>query len=214
MKQAAPGAHDLADFDARAATWDDDPAKLERARAVARAIEASLPARPGMHALEYGCGTGLLSFLVRARFERMTLADISEGMLAVAKAKIAAAADPGMRTMKLDLLSDPDPGERFDAVLSLMTLHHVPDTDAILRRFHDVLHPGGLLCIADLDREDGSFHGASFDGHKGFDRQELAGRGRRAGFASVSFSTAHEMEKTVSGVARTFPIFLMVAQRA
>ena len=26
------------DFDARAATWDDDPAKVERARAVAEAI--------------------------------------------------------------------------------------------------------------------------------------------------------------------------------
>ena len=34
----------MSDFDARAATWDDDPAKVERAQAVADAIVRSVPA--------------------------------------------------------------------------------------------------------------------------------------------------------------------------
>ncbi len=33
-----PSAHTIRDFDARAATWDDDPTKVERARAIAAAI--------------------------------------------------------------------------------------------------------------------------------------------------------------------------------
>ena len=45
------------DFDARAATWDDDPTKVERARGVADAIGRHVPLAPSMRALEYGCGT-------------------------------------------------------------------------------------------------------------------------------------------------------------
>ena len=200
------------DFDARAATWDDDPQKLERAQAVADAIVRHVALTPAMRALEYGCGTGVLSFLLRSRLGPITLADVSDGMLAVAAGKIATAHDPAMRAVKLDLIADPLPAERFDVVYSLMTLHHIPDTGAILQRFNAVLARPGVLCIADLDSEDGSFHGAGFDGHLGFDRVRLGAKARQAGFASVEFSTAYEMIKPVDGRPRRFPIFLMVAR--
>jgi ubiquinone/menaquinone biosynthesis C-methylase UbiE len=199
------------DFDARAATWDDDPAKVERARAVAAAIGRSVPLVPTMRALEYGCGTGLLSFVLRPRLGAVTLADVSQGMLDVAAAKIAAAGDPAMRTTKLDLVADPLPAERYDLVYSLMTLHHIPDTAAILARFRAVLREPGWLAVADLDAEDGSFHGTGFDGHLGFDRDRLGALARAAGFATVAFSTAHVMASPVGTAARTYPIFLMVA---
>ena len=69
------------DFDARAATWDDDPTKVERAQAVADEIVARVPLTRAMRALEYGCGTGLLSFILRARLGDITLADVSDGGL-------------------------------------------------------------------------------------------------------------------------------------
>ena len=78
-------------FDARAATWDDDPLKVERANAIAAAIVREVPLVAGMRALEYGCGTGLLSFALRTHFADITMADVSDGMLAVANAKIDAA---------------------------------------------------------------------------------------------------------------------------
>jgi ubiquinone/menaquinone biosynthesis C-methylase UbiE len=200
------------DFDARATTWDDDPVKTVRAQAVADEIVRRVPLERTMRAMEYGCGTGLLSFMLRSRVGEVTLADVSDGMLAVAAQKIAVANDAAMRTAKLDLLVDPPPDQRFDVIYSAMTLHHIPDTDAILRRFNAVLARPGYLCIADLDAEDGSFHGAGFDGHLGFDRATLGAKARQAGFAKVSFSTAYEMKKAVAGVARTFPVFLMVAE--
>jgi cyclopropane fatty-acyl-phospholipid synthase-like methyltransferase len=52
----------VTNFDERAKDWDSDPLKVERARIVAEYIRSVLPLRPGMSALEYGCGTGLLSF--------------------------------------------------------------------------------------------------------------------------------------------------------
>jgi ubiquinone/menaquinone biosynthesis C-methylase UbiE len=162
--------------------------------------------------MEYGCGTGLLTFLLRAHVGDVTLADLSDGMLEVAARKIAAARDPAMRTVKLDLIADPMPA-RFDVIYSLMTLHHIPDTDVILQRFHEALTPRGYLCIADLDTEDGSFHGPEVnDVHLGFDRETLGAKARNAGFASVDFTTAHVMTKPVAGKPRVFPIFLMVAR--
>ena len=198
-------------FDASAATWDDDPAKVERARAVADAILREVKLDPAMRALELGAGTGLLGFMLRPSIGELTLADVSDGMLAVAAAKIAAAGDPRVRAVRLDLVADPLPAERFDLVFSLMTLHHIPDTDAVLRRLHDVLAPSGTLCIADLDAEDGSFHGAGFDGHHGFDRVRLGAQARAAGFATVAFTTAYVMRKASGGVERSYPIFLLVA---
>jgi ubiquinone/menaquinone biosynthesis C-methylase UbiE len=199
------------DFDARAATWDDDPSKVERARAIADAIERNVPLARSMRALEYGCGTGLLSFMLRPYLGDITLADVSDGMLDVATQKIASAHDKAMRAVKLDLLTDPPPEQSFDLVYSLMTLHHIPDTAAILHRFHTALAPAGILCIADLDTEDGSFHGPDVDVHHGFDRVALGAMARQSGFATVEFCTAHVMTKAVGDEMRRYPIFLMVA---
>jgi ubiquinone/menaquinone biosynthesis C-methylase UbiE len=211
MSGETRSARTVTDFDARAATWDDDPTKVERARAIADAILREVPLAPSMAALEYGAGTGLLGFMLRDRIGELTLADISDGMLDVARRKIAASGDTRIRAVKLNLVTDELPSERYNLVFSAMTLHHVPDTVGILQRFHAVLRPHGLLCIADLDSEDGSFHGAGFDGHLGFDRTILGAQAHAAGFASVRFSTAYEMRKASAGAMRTFPIFLMVA---
>jgi 2-polyprenyl-3-methyl-5-hydroxy-6-metoxy-1,4-benzoquinol methylase len=94
-----------------------------------------------------------------------------------------------------------------------MTLHHVPDTDAILRAFHTVLEPGGYLCVADLDTEDGSFHGPEVQVHHGFDRTDLARRTEQAGFREVRFETVFEIAKEIEGATRGYPVFLMVARR-
>lgn len=195
-------------FDERAATWDEDPAKLARARAVAAAIAAEVPLDPSMRALEFGAGTGLVTFALEPRLVQTTLADVSEGMLDMARRKIDATGEHAMQAVKLDLVAEPWQGEPFDLIHSTMTLHHVPDTATILQRFREALARPGYLCIADLDTEDGSFHGPDFDGHLGFDRDALGQLARAAGFRQVRFRTAHEMQKS----GRTFSIFLMVAE--
>jgi ubiquinone/menaquinone biosynthesis C-methylase UbiE len=203
----------MATFDQCAATWDDDPIKAARAHAVAEAIRREVPFRPGMRALEYGCGTGLLGFALAPFPGELTLADASDGMLDVLRGKIAATGARNMTAVKLDLLADALPEARFDLVCLLMVLHHIPDTDAILRAFHAVLAPGGRLCIGDLDSEGGAFHGPGFDGHNGFDRDALAAKARAAGFTNVRFATAYENPRKVGGATRLFPVFLMVANR-
>lgn len=199
------------DFDARARTWDNDPMKTARALAVADAIRSRIPNLTGLSGFEYGCGTGLLSFALQPHLQLITLADSSTGMLEVLREKIAASGIANMTAIQLDLTTDPLPKLRFELIYSLMTFHHIPDTDAMLRDLHALLRCPGYLCIADLDSEDGSFHGNEFSGHKGFDRRDLAQRAQRAGFRNIGFSTAFEVRK--GKPERGYPVFLMTAEK-
>jgi ubiquinone/menaquinone biosynthesis C-methylase UbiE len=202
------------EFDQKAAQWDAKPIRVERAHAVAASIKAAVPLSAHMMALEYGCGTGLLSFVLQPQLGHITLADSSSGMLDVLRDKIAAAHVRNMTPVQLDLLIDPLPAERYQLIYTLMTLHHIADTDRMLRAFYDLLDPQGYLCVADLDKEDGSFHADEFHGHLGFDRQELAARARQIGFQSIRFTTVYHMIKDVNGVSKDFPIFLLVATKS
>ncbi len=93
----------MSHFDQAARTWDADPMKQERAQAVAQAIRRRLPPESvRWRALEYGAGTGLLSFALADAFAAITLADVSEGMLEVAREKIAAEGLSHLSTEKLD----------------------------------------------------------------------------------------------------------------
>jgi 2-polyprenyl-3-methyl-5-hydroxy-6-metoxy-1,4-benzoquinol methylase len=204
----------MTNFDERAKDWDSDPKKVERARVVAEAIRKAIPLTTNMSALEYGCGTGLLSFALQADLGQITLADTSQGMLDVLDEKIAAAGVTNMHPVKLDLVSDTVPASRFDLTYSLMTLHHIADVKDMLGKFHAVLKSGGYLLVADLDKEDGAFHtDGTTDVHLGFERGELQQMVEAAGFGEVRFSTAYEIKKKVGEQGKVFPVFLMSARK-
>jgi len=204
----------MTDFDLVAKDWDSVPRRIERARTVAEAIKTSIHLSPSMKAFEYGCGTGLLSFALQPHLGHITLADSSSGMLSVLEEKIRSSGIQNMTPLRLDLSIDSLPQERYHLIYTLMTLHHVPNTDRVLRGFYTLLANRGYLCIADLDKEDGSFHGAGFEGHKGFDRDELGDQLTGLGFRKIRFTTCYQMMKEIETGIKTFPIFLMIAEKA
>ncbi len=202
------------EFDAKARGWDADPAKVDRARKVADLVAARVPILARARVLEVGAGTGLLGFALQDRAAHVTLADSSTEMLAVAREKLRAQGPCNVDILALDLESGGLPAARFDVVCALLVLHHVHDTEALLRRLHQVLEPGGYLCLSDLDAEDGSFHGHGRVPHEGFDRDRLAQALRRTGFTEIRFEDAFEIEKPVhGGEVRRFPAFLALARR-
>ncbi len=198
-----------ADFDRKAADWDNDPEKVHRAEQVAAAVLARVPVGPTTRLLEYGAGTGLVSQALRLHVGPMVLADNSGGMRQVIQQKIAAGVLPQATIWSLDLEQEAPPREEFDLVLTSMVLHHVHDLPKVLDGFAALLAPGGHLGIADLDREDGSFHQADFDGHHGFDRSELAEALQTAGFTAVSIADCTSITKE----GQEYSVFLASAQR-
>jgi ubiquinone/menaquinone biosynthesis C-methylase UbiE len=136
-------------FDEQAATWDDDPVKVERAQVVARAITDVLGLDGSQRLFEYGAGTGLVAQALRDVVGSITLADTSAGMRDVMDAKVAAGVLPGARVWDLDLEHQPGPDEQFEVVATVLALHHLHDVPTVLGRFADLLAPGGAVCIVD-----------------------------------------------------------------
>ena len=127
MTHTQPTKLDAAHFDSKARQWDDNPVFRERGLKIAEAIRQTVPLHRQMSALDYGCGTGLLSFPLKDELGAILMADSSGGMLEVVNEKIAALGVSNMTTLQLDLLADPPPAQRFDLIVTSMTLHHVPD---------------------------------------------------------------------------------------
>lgn len=199
------------EFDQKAATWDDDPGKVQRGRVVAETLLDTLSVGRATRVLEYGAGTGLTSQALADHVGQITLAEPSAGMRAVMEDKVQAGTLPAdARIWDLDLSTSPPPdGERFDLVVTVMTLHHIHDLPPVLAGFATLLSDGGHLCVVDLEREDGSFHATSpdFAGHDGFAHDDLTRQLQDAGFTEAQFRPCHEVEKDGS----TYPLFMATA---
>jgi hypothetical protein len=118
-----------------------------------------------------------------------------------------------MVLIRFDLLKDPLPRDRYHLICTVMTLHHMMDTEKVLSDFHQLLEHPGYLCVADLDKEDGSFHHEKdFVGHTGFNRRELQEQVLRTGFRKVTFKTCVTLTKKLEAGVKNYPMFLMIAE--
>jgi ubiquinone/menaquinone biosynthesis C-methylase UbiE len=202
-------------FDAEAASWDEHPARVKLAGDIARAIEERHIVTSDMDALDFGCGTGLLTLRLQPSVRSITGVDSSQGMLDVLQAKIGRLKLDNVRTQWVDLDRGDRLEGRYNLVASSMTLHHIRDTRSLFERFHSVLTPGGFLCVADLDSEGGRFHEDNTGVfHFGFDRSALRQELMDAGFDEVVHTTAAKVVKPASdGQMRRFTIFLLTARK-
>jgi hypothetical protein len=96
-----------------------------------------------------------------------------------------------------------------------MTLHHIENIGYIIHEFYNCLLPGGYLCIADLDSDEGDFHRDKTGVvHFGFDRSEMRRLYIHGGFQDVRDVTAASVIKELSdGRSREFTVFLMIGRK-
>jgi len=202
-------------FDKAARDWDEDSGHMERAVKMTTELRPVIRKHQLQSALDYGAGTGLLSFLLVEDLQSITLMDTSPGMVKEARRKIEKnGLENKIKTVQGDLLKDTHE-QQYDLIYILMTLHHILDTRGILRAFYQHLHPGGFLFIADLDKEDGSFHSEfpDFEGHHGFDQGALRQLLRDIGFQNIHSALFYEEVEEKKDGPRAYPLFLMRAQK-
>lgn len=197
-------------FDSVAREWDMNKMHSERTNAIASLILSAGLIPPGSTGLEFGAGTGLLSFALKDSFREIVLMDSSAEMVRVTAEKISIAGITHLHPMVFDLEKNDYTMKTFDVVFSQMALHHVRDISGILSKFYRLLNPGGILIIADLYSEDGSFHGPEVDVHHGFDPETLAEILDHLGFHNNVYQSCYTMTKAMEdGSKRSFPVFLM-----
>ncbi|HEB55598.1 MAG TPA: class I SAM-dependent methyltransferase [Gammaproteobacteria bacterium] len=195
-------------FDEKSKDWDANELVAMLSAAIGSAILDNVPLHGQMRVMDFGAGTGLISSQIAPRVKKIFAVDTSAAMLA----KLASKPElqNKVEVVCQDILAKAI-DEKFDLIISAMAMHHVQDTARLIQRFAEHLNTAGLIALADLDKEDGSFHPADTEGvfHHGFERTELQAMLEKQGFGEINFLTAH----TINKEEKSFPVFLLTAKK-
>jgi SAM-dependent methyltransferase len=111
-----------------------------------RSLIAGLGLRPGMLALDAGCGAGMATAWLA---EQVAPGGLALGVdLATAHARLArAAAPPAVAVLQADLAAPPVRAASLDLVWCVNTINHLRDPLEGLRTLVALLRPGGCLAL-------------------------------------------------------------------
>ena len=197
----------MSTFDKRADEWDTKDVRVDGAKTIADAITRKFTLTPEMEVMDFGVGTGLLGFEIAKKVKQVYGVDTSKGMLSKLQEKNTQ--ECTIIPYHQDILKEPLE-QKFDALISSMTLHHVQDLGAFFKTIHNNLKDGGFIAIADLEKEDGTFHSDNTGVHHfGFDKQELCDIVAQSGFNNIIFETINIIQKP----HKDFNIFLLGATK-
>jgi len=206
MRYAIHMTHDH--FAHKASSYEQNKDRVDNVASIADAIVARVPLNKSMHLMDFGSGTGLLLERIAPNVGKITAVDVSQSMNAQLREKLDRLACK-VEIVEIDLETT-SLRQSFDGIISSMTMHHIKDIPAMFEKFYALLNDGGFLAIADLDREDGSFHTEDTGvHHAGFDRDAITKTASRAGFRNVAIDTVSAINKR----GKDYPVFLMTAYK-
>jgi ubiquinone/menaquinone biosynthesis C-methylase UbiE len=109
----------------------------------------------GLRLLDAGCGTGAstAALLAVAPMAEIVAVDASGGMLAQAAAKPWPSSVRFVES-RIEDLADAGVSGPFDGILAAYLVRNLADPDAQLRRFRDLLRPGGTLAVHEYSVRD------------------------------------------------------------
>lgn len=196
-------------FNDVARTWDD-ARRWERAQTLSRAIRQAWGDAQN-EVLDFGCGTGLLTFALYPYATTIYGYDPSSEMQKIFRSKMDL-----YRTKNVRLITQEEMKEHtFDVIFSSMVFHHIADIRTELLNLRWLLAPDGRLMLIDLDKDDGAFHRNEpwFNGHNGFDRNEMQRVLEGCGFREVSISTMYEGVRQIGDDPVEYSLFIATARR-
>ena len=181
-------------FKQKAENYEKETKKVDNVKNIAKLILKEMPYKRNMHLMDFGSGTGLLLSNIAPYVSKITAIDISESMSKVLRSKKDKI--PCILEIKKIDLSKETLCEKFDGIISSMTIHHIKNIENIFKKFYDMLDTNGSIAIADLDLEDGSFHTEDTGVfHFGFNRDEFLAIAKKVGFKKLKIQTASTIEK-------------------
>jgi len=195
-------------FEHKAEIYDRDDNRVSNVENIANAVIESVNFDRKMHLMDFGSGTGLLLERIAPYVRKITAIDVSKSMNDQLDRK------RGSLGCDIDILEvnleSTDITDKFDGIISSMTLHHVKDIGAMFVKFYHLLNNGGVIAISDLDKEDGSFHTEDTGVyHFGFERKTVIDAAKQAGFQKVEVVGASVVRKPHGD----FLVFLLTAYR-
>jgi len=200
----------MSKFDELAKQWDEKPLRVENAKNIGKAILDNIQLEKEWLVMDFGAGTGLLTFYIQPYVKQIDAVDNSKGMLDVLKEKANKANIENIVPVQKNLEEDELGENKYDLIISSMTLHHIKDLDRFIKKLYRALKSGGYIAIADLEEEDGSFHSDN-DGvhHFGFSHEKMKKLYKKAGFKDIKVLTVNVINKD----GRNYPVFLAIGKK-
>jgi cyclopropane fatty-acyl-phospholipid synthase-like methyltransferase len=195
-------------FEHKADIFDSDDNRVSNVENIANAVIKKVSLDRQMHLMDFGSGTGLLLERIAPFVRKITAIDISKSMNdQLERKRVSLSCE--INILAIDLEST-DITDKFDGIISSMTMHHVKDIAAMFVKFYSLLNDGGIIAISDLDTEDGSFHTEDTGVyHFGFDRDAIALAAKQACFREVKVVDASVVHKSQG----EFAVFLLTAKK-
>lgn len=195
-------------FAHKAEAYDKEVARIGNVTNIANLILKEIDYSQEMSIMDFGSGTGLLLSKIAPHVNKITAIDISKSMNKTLENK-RNSIDCKLEIIEMDLTKE-DLNQKFDGIISSMTIHHVKDTLALFKKLYEMLNSKGTIALSDLDKEDGSFHTEDTGVfHFGFDREEFLNLAKRAGFKNLKMQTVGLVEKPYG----KYPVFLLTGNK-
>lgn len=196
-------------FDDVAIKWDDKR-RCERAQIISAELKKGWNGRQGI-VLDFGCGTGLLTYALYPYAAEIYGYDTSIEMQKIFQLKREIYQVDNVQLVTGEKIKE----ITFDVIFSSMVFHHIADVKAEIAELKKSLASNGIFMWIDLDEEDGTFHKnePDFHGHNGFSRKEVQNILQSCGFHEISIKTVYQGEKIMENKPIEYSLFLATARQ-
>lgn len=197
-------------FDDMALIWDTER-RVKRAKVISDIIKEKVKFHSDMNVLEFGCGTGLISYNLYQCVKTIIGYDSSDKMIEVYNMKAYELNINNVHSTNSLL----EYSNQIDCVISSMVFHHILDIKSQLNEIMKVLKTNGEVFIIDLDLENGDFHQdeLGFEGHNGFDRIDFKNILISVGCGIIDIGTVLHDTKKINGKDIPYSLFYVHARK-
>ncbi|MEA3315930.1 MAG: class I SAM-dependent methyltransferase [Campylobacterota bacterium] len=199
-------------FNILAKEWDSKPQRVESAMKFVEHIKGNVNKDiKSYHILDYGCGSGLVSFGFGNDVKLVTGLDYSIGMVERYNEKSKELNLSHLKAIKHNINEESLDSNKYDLIVTNMTMHHIKDISDFVYKLKDGLKKDGELYIADLSTEDGTFHSMGNEDveHLGFKKEYIIDIFNDVGLKNIKYNILQTIKKEDN----SYPIFVISGKK-
>jgi len=198
-------------FEKLATTWDSKPQRVKGAMSFANKVKEFLPKDiSNFKILDYGCGTGLVSFCFSNDVKSIDGLDNSKSMIEVYNEKSNKIGMKNIQGFVHNINEQDLEKDKYDLIVTNMTMHHIKDPKDFITKLSASLKPNGYLAIADLKTEDGKFHSDNTGvEHFGFDFNKIEQYFKDNNLKNIKC----DLFETINKPHNTYEVYYIIGQK-
>ena len=199
-------------FDEASKTWDKKQSSIESSDTCVKDLLSKIDLKEDANILDYGCGTGFISFALNNQTNNIIGMDYSDGMVEIFNKKALELDCKNIKAIKHNMNEEELPKNSFDLIISSMTMHHIKNTKMFLSKCKDAIKTDGIICINDLYEEDGTFHAKhKNDGveHFGYEKNTLLKLIEEVGLKLISYELIYTHYRN----EKEYPLFNLILKK-